>query len=445
MKSALLATALAALLLPGVASAHASLDAAAPDFRERLEQPPARLVLRFSQVVDLVPNAIVVRDEDSRIVSGSPRLGRDRRSVAVELRPLRRGAYAVRWQALSVSDGHIVSGLYTFGIRVEAPPPTEAVGARGPSAAEKLVRWLAYLGLAVLTGGLVLRLVAMPRMLPERVDQAFFALVGAATLLALDAGVAALLLRADAALQLPFERFLYADLSPFAGGTRFGIAWVWMTLGTALIGCLLTLSWLRRSRKLLWPALALSLALAAGFSLSGHSASQSNASGLSVTADWVHIAAASVWIGGLVCLALVGWQLDGVHRNTAFMRFSRIATALVGAVVIAGVYLGALRLARLDDLWSTGYGRVLIAKLALVALALAWGAAHHFLVRPRLADHAPRGLRRSLLGESLVGVAVLLVAAVLVNTAPPPSQDGASPAKSEQREEGPKWIISPAR
>ena len=422
MRRALLIATLTALMIPAVASAHASLESTSPDFRQRIERSPDRVVLRFSQVVEPIPNGIVVRGEDGRVVSRPARIGRDRRSLTAELLPLTRGAYAVRWQTLSVSDGHIVSGLYTFGIGVDAPPPTEAVGASGPSTLEKLVRWLAYLGLALLAGGLAFRLLALPKTLPDRLDQAFFALVGLAAIVTIDAGVVALLLRADAALQLPFERFLYADLSPFAGGTRFGIAWVWMTLGCALVGCLLTLAWLRRSRAPLWPALAISVALAAGFSASGHSASEPNSSPLTVTADWVHIAAASVWIGGLVTLALIGWRLDRADRNRAFLRFSRVATLLVGVVLVAGIYLGLLRLSALSDLWSTAYGQVLIVKIVLVALALAWGAAHRFLVRPRLERGAePAGGRvgRSLVGESLVGVAVLLVAAVLVSTAPP--------------------------
>jgi len=65
-------------------------------------------------------------------------------------------------------------------------------------------------------------------------------------------------------------------------------------------------------------------------------------------------------------------------------------------------------------------------KLAVVALALAWGAAHHFVVRPRLerGEGAPRGLRRSLLGEMSVALGVLLAAAILVNSAPPPRPAG---------------------
>jgi putative copper export protein len=72
---------------------------------------------------------------------------------------------------------------------------------------------------------------------------------------------------------------------------------------------------------------------------------------------------------------------------------------------------------------------VLVVKLALVVLALAWGGIHHRVVRPRLErGEAPRGVGRSLLGESAVAMAVLLVAAVLVNGAPPPVEPDAGEA-----------------
>ena len=422
MSRALLLAAFVALAAPGAADAHAVLSSSSPGYRERFERPPREIVLSFSQVVQPIPNGVVVREARGRAVSHPARLGPDGRSLVATVRPLARGAYTVRWQTLSVSDGHVVSGLFTFGVATTAPAPTEAVGAGGPTAVEKVVRWLSYLGLAVLAGGLALRLLALPPALPERLEQAFLALMGAATLVLVDAGIAAVLLRADAALQLPIERFLYADLSPFVSGTRFGLAWVWMTLGSVLAGCLIALAWLRRSRRPLWPALAIVLAVASGFSLSGHSASEPNSSPLTVAADWLHIAAASLWIGGLVVLAVIGWRLDRPARRAAFLRFSRLASVLVGVVVLAGVYLGLLRLSSPGDLWSTEYGRVLLLKLALVGLALAWGAAHHLLVRPRLESGAelPGGrVGRSLAGESVVGVTVLLVAAFLANTEPP--------------------------
>src|SRR5439155_11000285 len=89
----------------------------------------------------------------------------------------------------------------------------------------------------------------------------------------LEVGILAFCLRAEDALQLPFGKFLYGDLSPIAGGTRLGTAFIAMTLGYALVAGLVFLAWLLdRPRAFLVPALALSVGFASGLSLSGHDA-----------------------------------------------------------------------------------------------------------------------------------------------------------------------------
>jgi hypothetical protein len=50
-------------------------------------------------------------------------------------------------------DGHVVSGVYTFGVRVAADNVTQAVGAGGPTRTEDIVRWLWFLAPALLVGG----------------------------------------------------------------------------------------------------------------------------------------------------------------------------------------------------------------------------------------------------------------------------------------------------
>jgi putative copper export protein len=165
---------------------------------------------------------------------------------------------------------------------------------------------------------------------------------------------------------------------------------------------------------LLWAAFVLALGLSSGLSLSGHSSATAG----ETLADWFHLAAATLWIGGLLQLALVA------RNPAAFRRFSRLATVCVAVLIGAGTYLSVERFPALHDLWETGYGRVLLAKLSLVCVALLWGAAHQFLVLPRL-DRVGNRLARSLLAESAVATAVLLVAAILVDSRPPPRSGAA--------------------
>src|SRR5207244_9936160 len=56
--------------------------------------------------------------------------------VVTPVRRLPKGPYTVRWHVLS-SDGHVVSGVFTFGVRYPAPPPTEAFGASGPTSTDR--------------------------------------------------------------------------------------------------------------------------------------------------------------------------------------------------------------------------------------------------------------------------------------------------------------------
>jgi copper transport protein len=413
---------LAALAFPGTASGHANLLQREPTFGERVERSPHAIVLRFDQSVAVVPRSIEVRSASGDLVTaGATRALDERRTVLVPVRRLPTGAYTVRWHVTSV-EGHVLSGVYTFGVRRDPPPPTEAFGAAGPSRGEHLVRWAYFLALAVLVGGLGFRLLVVGRRVTAALERRFYLSMAAAVIAVLELGILAFMLRAADALQLPFGRLVYGDLSPLAQGTRFGMAFIAMTLGFSVVAALVFLAWLTERTLLLWPAFALSLALCSGLSLSGHSAVDAGASWRSALADWVHLSAACLWLGGLVQLALVVWPTAADLRGPAFLRFSRFAGVLIGLLVGAGAYLAFLRLPSASDLWQETYGQVLLIKVALVGLALAWGAAHHFFVRPllqRSAGDAPGVLSRSLLGESAVGMAVLLVAAVLVNADPP--------------------------
>jgi copper transport protein len=413
----------AALVLPSSALAHATLKSTSPSTQSRIDATPTEIVLRFDQAVGIIPHSLEVFAKDGRKISGAAVFGADHRIVRAPVHGLVRGGYSVRWRVLS-SDGHVGSGVFTFGFQMAAPPPTEAYGASGPTWGDDVARWGLFASLALLLGSLGVRLLVLREPVPERLSRRLYVFAGLGAFAVIDVGILAFILRAENALQLPIADLMYGDLSPFATKTRFGHAFVAMTLGFALGAAFVFLSWLLDRPRLLWAAFVIGLGFASGLSLSGHSAVEPNSSWLSQVADFLHLTAASLWAGGLVCLALAVWPLAPELRRMAFLGFSRLATVLVGVLVLAGTYLAILRLPALHDLWSAGYGRILLIKLAIVCVALSWGAAHHFFVRPRLErSGAPRGLRRSLLGEMSVAMAVLLVAAILVNSAPPPRPD----------------------
>jgi len=420
MRRALPLVALAALAFPAVAFGHASLKYESPSFKQRLSMSPRQIVLQFDQPVVALPNAIRVLTLSGENLAARARAIPSQRELVAALPRLPKGPYTIRWQAVS-NDGHIVSGVYTFGVGVAAPPVTSAVGAQGPTRAEDIVRWLYFVGLALSVGGLGFLLLVVPGNLPARAQRRFYWIAGLGTVGVLEVGIVSFLLRGEDALQLPFGRFLYGDLSPLAGGTRFGQAFIAMELTFALILALVYLAWLTDRRWLLWAAFALGVFIASGLSLSGHSATEAHRAWLAELADWVHLTAAMLWVGGLVQLVAVVWPAAPELRRATILRFSRMATVLVALLLVAGTYLSILRLPHLHDLWTSGYGHVLVVKLGLVATALLWGAAHQFLALPRIDRPGVVGrLSRSLLGEASVAMAVLLLAAILTDSKPPP-------------------------
>jgi copper transport protein len=431
VKRALLLVCVAALVVPAAASAHASLEHEIPPFGSRVAISPHWLTLEFDQAVQVFGNGVRVLDVRGVNYAGHARI--DGRNIVVPVKRLPRGGYTVRWRALSL-DGHVVSGVYTFGVRVPAPNVlTGAVGAGGPTTTEHIVRWLWFLAIALLVGGMGFRLLVVRGPLPTRAERRFYWVVGIGAAGVLEVAIVAFLFRCEDVLQLPFGDFLYGDLSPIADGTRFGRAFVVMELGFALVAGLVYLAWLTDRPVLLWPAFLLGLGFASGLSLSGHSYADKGSSWVSELADWLHLSAASLWVGGLVQLAIVVWPVAPELRKRAILAFSRLATVCVAVLIAAGTYLSILRLPRFSDLWTTGYGHVLLVKLSLVAVALAWGGVHQFFVLPRLGDHVGSRLVRSLLGESAVAIAVLLAAAVLVDSKPPPQPAAPPPVAASHR------------
>jgi putative copper export protein len=254
---------------------------------------------------------------------------------------------------------------------------------------------------------------------PAALEHRLHLLTTVAAFSAINVGIAGFVARASNALQLPLGDLVYGDLQPFAEKTRAGEAFLVMTIGFGTVAGLLLVAWVFDRLELRWPALLLSLALVSGLSFSSHQATEPNSGWMSEIADWLHLVAACVWVGGVATLALCVWPLASGLRRRAFLGFSQLAAVLVGVMVIAGAYLALVRLPEIADLWQTHYGHLLLLKSALVLLGLSWGGFHHTFVRPRLeAGEQPR-VQPSLIGESTVAIVVLLAAALLVNGAPP--------------------------
>jgi copper transport protein len=140
----------------------------------------------------------------------------------------------------------------------------------------------------------------------------------------------------------------------------------------------------------------------------------------------VHVVAGSVWLGGVVAMAVVLWSRHraGVAPRALEMvvRFSGIATVALGAVIAAGGIMAFLVLDSVGELFSTQWGQVLLLKSAAAGLAMLGGAYNHFRLLPALeADPDDptliTHLRSAVTSEAIMLGFVIVVTASLVAAA----------------------------
>ena len=224
-------------------------------------------------------------------------------------------------------------------------------------------------------------------------------------------------------------------------GTRFGTVWCLRLAAFALLGTLIALTALSDSPLLVrLAAVALAAFLCLTPALAGH-ASALDPTALLVPANFLHVSAMSIWVGGVITLLIAvpaaTRQLAPPERTPllagAVARFSTVAIFAVAALVASGIAQAIPALESLSDLTDTAFGRALLAKGVLVALLLTLGWWNRQRGRPGLARLSARGeppgetgalLRRALRAEALLMVAVLGVTAALVSYPPPSSARG---------------------
>jgi putative copper export protein len=175
------------------------------------------------------------------------------------------------------------------------------------------------------------------------------------------------------------------------------------------------------------------LALAAVV-VGGH-ARAAHAPALAMTSDVVHLAAASVWIGGIAHL-VVAWvprilTLSAARRREVLQivlpRFGRLALGSFGLLAVAGTVTAATELPSVGALWADGYGRTLVVKGGLVVAIASLSYVHAFRLRPRVIASSAYGSPlerrhwRVLAAQTPLAAGVMIAAACLVVIGPPPT------------------------
>jgi copper resistance protein D len=137
----------------------------------------------------------------------------------------------------------------------------------------------------------------------------------------------------------------------------------------------------------------------------------------------LHLPAAAFWVAALAPLyRLAGDDRDGASTAPLLRRFGRIGLLFVPVLLAAGIGLGWLLLGGPGPLLQTAYGQWLLVKIMLVALLLLLAALNKLRLVPAIERGEPqaaRTLRRSIVAEATLVLAILLVTAVLTTRVSP--------------------------
>lgn len=422
---ALVAAVGAALVVAPAALGHAMLVATSPAADAVVAHAPARVLLRFDEAVATEPDAVRVLDSDGRPLATGPVVQRAPDELALTLpRTLARGSYVVAWRVVSI-DTHPVHGAFVFSVgapgrsalgtvlRQQATPPTLSAGF-------DVVRFAAFALLLLVAGGAALLMLGRDD-LPPPLERRLHRILGAAAGTLVLVSVVALGFEGATAEGLGVGGVLHPHVYLTVARERFGEVW----LARAALAAIVAFVARRPGRRRRMVALAAAAPLVATPAFSGHA----DANGiLALVADVAHVAAAAAWTGGLafLVLALVSagpnrWPLAA----RLVPRFSIMAVGSVAVLLVAGTAGGYVEVRTWSALWTTTYGRLLLAKIALVLPLLALGAYNNKFAVPRLRAQVAsvveqRRFLRAAGTECTLFVAIVAVTAVLV--AEPPAR-----------------------
>jgi putative copper export protein len=258
------------------------------------------------------------------------------------------------------------------------------------------VRWLEFVGLTTLIGGLAFRCVILRSSLLSRDEFASFERLrrgveaSAIVLLALTS-IADLLLRTTVMAGGPAS--LVHAVPLVLRRTHYGTVWVGRMGLVGLLGAAWLAAW-RRIPRFPWLALmslAAATLVALTTTLSGHAADWGDVT-VPVLNDWLHLLAISLWIGGLFTLGFVlraSFSSPSEKDRTESLaviagRFSRLAVSCAAVFLVTGSYNAWVQVASLSPLITTFYGRTVVAKLSLLLVVLMMAALNRYYFLPLL-------------------------------------------------------------
>lgn len=414
------------VLIPKTSFAHAYITNSNPGVNSELKQAPKQIEIEFNEQIEEGFHSIkVYNSSGERVDAGKTVIQKNNARImtAALKNNLPHDIYRAEWNAVS-ADGHPVSGVIPFSIGKaggKLQEQTSSQAALHPEAA--IDRGILYTALSLFIGTAFFHLFWYRNNKDSSKAKRTVKLLVISLCLTGLALICQLPIQtkenAGGAWSAAFQPdYVKETLLKTAGG------YVWMIQISLFI--LLALSMIPLLKKkafrsfAYWTApLLFFFASLLAKAFAGHAA-VIDEKAVGIAMDFLHLSAASVWMGGIAALVLLlssEWRKpDKTIAWETVRRFSPWAFASVGVLLFSGVLNGFFIIRTFDSLFHTAYGKTLLLKIGLFVIMLVLGAVHVWMTK----FSRKRSISATIKAEWALGIAVLFTTAVFTSLPSPP-------------------------
>ncbi|HDR7793861.1 TPA: copper resistance protein CopC [Bacillus luti] len=430
------------VLIPKSASAHAYVVKSNPTENEKLKKAPSVVKIEFDEDIQVSHfNTLFVRDTSGKRVDLKDAHINKRNKKLLEAglqENLKNGLYSIQWKVIS-ADGHPIQGVIPFQIGLtEAGADDVQVEEMGytPQIDMIMERGVLYTSFSLFLGVLFFNLImykgnaTLVRSSSKKI--LWISLFGIFISLVFNLPLQAKM-NADVSWLEAFDPFLLKETLQLS---VFGYVWITQMV---LISLLMVVTYFAMKSEKLSSFKVWSIPIILFIGLLIMKAFNSHAFGLkfkdiAVVMDFLHLFAASLWVGGLSSIILLLRKEDDKWTTywDAIKRFSPWATGAVIVIVLTGLFNSTFFIPTIHSLFDTKYGLALLAKILLFVFMGILGIIHYVKGKMR----GQQRLGATLKVEFIIGIIVFVIVAFMTNVQTPPMPPTGPFTESKQLDNG---------
>ena len=419
-----------------LASAHPFLLDSDPAQGQSVPAGTTQIFTFYSEAIEIDFSSLKVYDSNgNQIDNQDTAYNNEESSLVVNTPPLEDGVYTIASKVLSKVDGHLVQAAIIFAVgdvQIDSSLLDSQEQSETTFIPESIARFPGLVGQTIVLGGIIASIAIWSTRQTRFGDQIGLIQDSFKTRFSKIIGFGVIAVFASNFIMLAVQTWRL-EVAPFdVIQTTFGTTWLTrMILTIIMIGIWF---WIERKNKMSIkaqiPMLVVALILISTTTMMGHGASTEMAP--PIILDYVHNLLASIWIGGVVFFgfvilpAITKLDYDVRDKITATLipRFSGIIIIALGILIITGPTLLWFLDSNVNSLTESTYGKLIIAKIVIASTMICFGGFYQI----RFVSQAKTNLKSSgvykklqkpLKFEAGLGIALLAVVALLVNSSLP--------------------------